>query len=142
MTTRRGMLGQLGQYTGASKTMPQPPVRRRASLFHASIALFALAAGTAASLADPLDPAPGVVIGGSADVTVGGQAAVTAGDTTSGGESVVSGSDNVFINGKPAARAGDVTDCGAIVIGGSATVFVNGKPLAGTGDVVTACAEQ
>jgi uncharacterized Zn-binding protein involved in type VI secretion len=81
---------------------------------------------------------PGIVTGGSENVTVNGKPAARAGDTTSDG-SIVEGSKNVFINGKPAAVMGGKTNCGGVVIGGGSNVFVNGKPLARAGDSTAGC---
>ena len=53
--------------------------------------------------------APGVVTGGSSNVSIGGQSAARKGDRTDGDGAIVEGSSNVFINGKPAATMGDMT---------------------------------
>ncbi len=81
---------------------------------------------------------PGVVTGGSDNVTVGGRPSARAGDTTSDG-SIVEGSSNVFINGKPATVTGGRTTCGGVVVGGGSNVFINGKPMARAGDVTAGC---
>ena len=87
----------------------------------------------------PATGAPGVITGGSGNVSVGGQAAARKGDTTDGATAIVEGSSNVFINGKPAATVGDRTGCGGIAVGGASNVFVNGKPVARAGDLTTGC---
>ena len=83
--------------------------------------------------------APGVIVEGSGNVSVGGQAAARKGDRTDGADAAVEGSPNVFINGKPAVRVGDRTGCGGVVVGGASNVFVNGKPLARSGDLTSGC---
>jgi uncharacterized Zn-binding protein involved in type VI secretion len=88
---------------------------------------------------EPATGAPGVIIQGSANVSVGGQAAARKGDTDDRGSALVEGSSNVFINGKPAVTLGDRTGCGGITVGGSSNVFVNGKPMARAGDLTTGC---
>lgn len=85
------------------------------------------------------DGAPGVVSGGSNNVSIGSVPAARDGDRTTEGGSVAGSSPNVFINGKPAAVAGDKTNCGGIVVGGGGGVFINGKPAARVGDVTTGC---
>jgi uncharacterized Zn-binding protein involved in type VI secretion len=52
---------------------------------------------------------------------------------------VTGGSGNVSIGGLPAARNGDATDSGDVVAGGSKDVFINGKPVARAGDTTTGC---
>ena len=74
--------------------------------------------------------APGVIIEGSGNVSVGGQPAARKGDRTDDGHAAVEGSKNVFINGRPAVTVGDISSCGGVVVGGAHNVFVNGKPLA------------
>jgi uncharacterized Zn-binding protein involved in type VI secretion len=90
----------------------------------------------------PEAASPGVIVEGSADVSIGGQSAARAGDATSTGNVIVEGSPDVFINGKPAAVQGGTTECGGVVIGGSSNVFINGKPAAGTGDATSGCGGQ
>ena len=88
----------------------------------------------------PTEPAtPGVVTGGSGNVSIGGASAARKGDAAAGEGAVVEGSPNVSINGRPAATVGDRTGCGGIVVGGGGGVFINGKPAARTGDVTTGC---
>ena len=82
---------------------------------------------------------PGVVTGGSGNVSIGGVAAARKGDAAAGEGAVVEGSPNVLINGRPAATVGDRTGCGGIVVGGGGGVFINGKPAARTGDLTTGC---
>lgn len=94
---------------------------------------------TPSGTASPSASSPGVIVGGSGNVSVGGQPAARKGDATDSGTAVVEGSPNVFINGKPAATVGDRTGCGGITVGGSGNVFVNGKPLARSGDLTTGC---
>jgi uncharacterized Zn-binding protein involved in type VI secretion len=85
------------------------------------------------------DAAPGVIVQGSGNVSVGGQPAARKGDRTDGADAAVEGSSNVFINGKPAVRVGDRTACGGVVVGGASNVFVNGRPLARSGDATSGC---
>ena len=85
------------------------------------------------------DGTPGVITGGSGDVSVGGLPAARNGDATDSGDAVAGGSKNVFINGKPAVTTGDKSGCGGIVIGGGSNVFINGKPVARAGDTTTGC---
>ncbi|MGE0627816.1 MAG: PAAR domain-containing protein [Hyphomicrobiaceae bacterium] len=99
---------------------------------------------TARAQTAPGSSAPGVIMDGSGNVSVGGQAAARKGERTTGSGAdgagkIVEGSSNVFINGRPAATLGDRTGCGGIVVGGSSNVFVNGKPLARSGDLTTGC---
>lgn len=90
----------------------------------------------------PAADAPGVITGGSGDVSAGGQAAARKGDRTDTGAAVVEGSSNVFINGRPAVTVGDRTGCGGVTVSGASNVFVNGKPLARAGDITTACPDR
>lgn len=83
--------------------------------------------------------APGVIIEGSGNVSVGGQPAARKGDRTDDGNITVEGSKNVFINGRPAVTVGDISSCGGVVVGGASNVFVNGKPLARAGDMTSGC---
>jgi uncharacterized Zn-binding protein involved in type VI secretion len=85
------------------------------------------------------DGTPGVITGGSGNVSVGGLPAARNGDATDSGDVVAGGSKNVFINGKPAVTTGDKSGCGGIVIGGGSNVFINGKPVARAGDTTTGC---
>jgi uncharacterized Zn-binding protein involved in type VI secretion len=109
----------------------------RTLLSAGTIAAISLAAWATASAQDP---APGVVVQGSPDVTSGGLPAARKNDatTTPQGAGVEEGSNNVIINGKPAARLGDRTNCG-VIVRGSNNVFINGKPMARTGDVTSGC---
>lgn len=93
----------------------------------------------AQSRPDPPGGAPGVIIEGSGNTSIGGQAAARKGDRTDGGDAISGGSSNVFINGKPAAATGDQTGCGGIAVGGGGGVFINGKPVARAGDITTGC---
>lgn len=86
--------------------------------------------------------APGVIVQGSGNVSVGGQPAARKGDTTDSSQALVEGSSNVFINGRPAVTAGDKTGCGAITVGGASNVFINGKPVARSGDLTAGCSGQ
>lgn len=88
---------------------------------------------------DPSGGAPGVIIEGSGNTSIGGQPAARKGDRTDGGDAVTGGSANVFINGKPAATTGDRTGCGGVAVGGGGGVFINGKPAARAGDITTGC---
>jgi uncharacterized Zn-binding protein involved in type VI secretion len=85
---------------------------------------------------------PGVVTGGSGNVSIGGLPAARNGDATDSGDVVAGGSKDVFINGKPAVTTGDKSGCGGIVIGGGSNVFINGKPVARAGDTTTGCPGQ
>jgi uncharacterized Zn-binding protein involved in type VI secretion len=106
-------------------------------------AAFSLGSAQAALAETPTEPAaPGVIVGGSGDVSVGDLPAARQGDITDGGDVLTEGSANVFINGRPAVTMGDSTGCGGVAVGGDATVFVNGKPLARAGDLTTACDEK
>ena len=102
-----------------------------------------LTAGLAAAQerpgAGPATGAPGVVTGGSGNVSIGAMPAARDGDRTTEGGAVTGSSTNVFINGKPAVTTGDKTDCGGITVGGGGGVFINGKPAARTGDLTTGC---
>jgi uncharacterized Zn-binding protein involved in type VI secretion len=85
---------------------------------------------------------PGVITGGSTNVTIGGMPGTRKGDTTDTGGTIVQGSKDVFINGQPAVTTGDKSGCGGIVIGGGSNVFINGKPAARVGDLTTGCANK
>lgn len=102
--------------------------------------LVGLAAQPSAFAQEVKDGAPGVITGGSGNVSVGGLPAARRGDATDNGGAVVEGSKDVFINGKPAVTTGDKSGCGGIVVGGGANVFINGKPVARAGDLTTGCA--
>ncbi len=88
---------------------------------------------------EPQTGAPGVITGGSGEVSVGGQPAARQGDATDQGSPAVQGSSNVMINGRPAVTLGDRTGCGGLVVGGASNVFINGKPVARAGDLTTGC---
>ena len=60
------------------------------------------------------DGTPGVITGGSGNVSVGGLPAARNGDGTDSGDVVAGGSNNVFINGKPAVTTGDKSGCGGV----------------------------
>lgn len=83
---------------------------------------------------------PGVVTGGSDNVTINGKPAARQGDTTTGG-ALIEGSPNVFINGKPATVIGNRNGCGGTVTSGGHGVFINGKPMARQGDQTSGCAK-
>ena len=83
--------------------------------------------------------APGVITGGSGDVSIGAQPAARKGDRSDADTSLAEGSSDVFINGRPAATVGDRTGCGGITVGGASNVFINGKPAARAGDLTTGC---
>lgn len=82
--------------------------------------------------------APGVIVGGSQDVSIGGLPTARAGDAASNGGHVNEGSPNVFINGRPAARVGDRAGCG-VVVRGAGTVTINGMPAGRVGDNTSGC---
>jgi len=110
-----------------------------------AIVMIALAgAGTqaVAQQQQSLAGAPGVITGGSGDVSVGGLPAARKGDATDQNDQLAQGSSNVFINGRPAATLGDRTNCGGLTVGGASNVFVNGKPIARSGDLTTGCPEK
>jgi uncharacterized Zn-binding protein involved in type VI secretion len=88
----------------------------------------------------PASQAPGVIVGGSQNVTVNGKPAARQGDTTTGG-ALIEGSPNVFINGKPATVVGDRNGCGGSIASGGHGVFINGKPVARQGDRTSGCAK-
>jgi uncharacterized Zn-binding protein involved in type VI secretion len=85
---------------------------------------------------------PGIITGGSGNVSVGGMPAARSGDATDQGQTLIGGSPNVFINGRPAATLGDRTGCGGVAVGGASNVFINGKPVARSGDMTTGCPEK
>jgi uncharacterized Zn-binding protein involved in type VI secretion len=110
-------------------------------LLFVPIALAMLALVSASVSARAQSPStPGVVTGGSNNVSIGGKNAARQGDTTSDGNVIVEGSPNVFINGKPAAVSSGKTGCGGVVVGGAGGVYINGKPAARTGDHTSGCA--
>lgn len=100
-----------------------------------------MGAAALAQQSEPQPAAPGVITGGSSDVSVGGVPAARQHDATDQGDALAEGSANVFINGRPAVTLGDHTSCGGVTVGGSSNVFVNGKPLARAGDLTTGCAK-
>lgn len=83
---------------------------------------------------------PGVITGGSDNVTVNGKSAARQGDTTTDG-ALIEGVPNVIINGKPATVIGNRTGCGGAIVSGSHGVFINGKPMASQGDQTSGCAK-
>lgn len=88
----------------------------------------------------PAPGQPGVITGGSANVTINGKPAARQGDTTTGG-ALIEGVPNVIINGKPATVIGDRNGCGGAIVSGGHGVFINGKPMAAQGDRTSACAK-
>ena len=108
----------------------------------AAIGMMVLAAGLASAQERkdaPPTGAPGVIVKGSGDISIGGQPAARKGDTTDSAGTIEQGSSNVFINGRPAVTAGDKTNCGGVTISGAPNVFINGKPVARAGDLTTGC---
>lgn len=103
--------------------------------------LFAPAAG-AQTANDPPAAAPGVISGGSNNVSIGNMPAARDGDRNTDNGTVTGSSTNVYINGRPAVTTGDRTDCGGIVVGSGGGVFINGKPAARTGDLTSGCASK
>jgi uncharacterized Zn-binding protein involved in type VI secretion len=103
---------------------------------------FSAGMDAAAQQAEPQPTAPGVITGGSGNVSVGGMPAARSGDATDQGDALAEGSPNVFINGRPAVTMGDSTGCGGVTVGGASNVFINGKPVARSGDMTTGCAEK
>lgn len=104
-----------------------------------------LAAFGAAAQQQQIEPSPalpGVITGGSGDVSVGGMPAARTGDATDRNDTLAGGSPDVFINGRPAVTLGDRTGCGGIAVGGASNVFINGKPVARSGDLTTGCPEK
>ena len=115
----------------------------RATLIVPAVAAFALvgAAQFEPALGQTLAPGqPGVITGGSDNVTINGKPAARQGDTTTGG-ALIEGSPNVFINGKPATVIGDRNGCGGAIVSGGHGVFINGKPMARQGDQTSGCAK-
>jgi len=108
-------------------------------LMHCAILGALLVAPHALQAQELKEGTPGVITGGSGNVSVGGLPAARNGDATDSGDVVAGGSKNVFINGKPAVTTGDKSGCGGIVIGAGSNVFVNGKPVARAGDTTTGC---
>ncbi|MDX2203428.1 MAG: PAAR domain-containing protein [Hyphomicrobiaceae bacterium] len=96
----------------------------------------------AQSPAAPPTAAPGVVSGGSGNVSIGNLPAARDGDRTTEGGAVTGTSRDVYINGRPAVTTGDSTNCGGIVVGGGGGVFINGKPAGRTGDLTTGCGSK
>ena len=90
----------------------------------------------------PPTAAPGVVSGGSNNVTIGNLPAARDGERTTEGGTVTGTSPDVYINGRPAVTTGDRTNCGGIVVGGGGGVFINGKPAGRTGDLTTGCGSK
>ncbi len=102
----------------------------------------AVAGDAGAQQTEPGPAVPGVITGGSGNVSVGGMPAARSGDATDQGDALGEGSPNVFINGRPAVTLGDRTGCGGVTVGGASNVFINGKPVARSGDMTTGCAEK
>ena len=102
-------------------------------------ALFSASAPVAVAQDSPPPGAPGVIVRGSDNVSVGGMPAGRGGDPTHDGGALEQGSPNVSINGRPAVTVGDRTNCGSVTVRGSSNVYVNGKPLARAGDATTGC---
>ncbi len=76
-----------------------------------------LAATALAQDANPPAGAPGVIVEGSGNVSVGGQPAARKGDRTDDGQAAVEGSSNVFINGGPPLRLATGPDAAASPLG-------------------------
>ena len=115
----------------------------RSLILSIAAATCVLANGTVgAQQADPQPAPPGVITGGSGNVSVGGMPAARSGDATDQGDALAEGSPNVFINGRPAVTLGDRTGCGGVTVGGASNVFINGKPVARSGDMTAGCAEK
>jgi uncharacterized Zn-binding protein involved in type VI secretion len=108
-------------------------------LMHCSILSALLVAPQVLQAQELKHGTPGVITGGSSNVSVGGLPAARNGDATDSADVVAGGSKDVFINGKPAVTTGDKSGCGGIVIGGGSNVFINGKPVARAGDTTTGC---
>jgi uncharacterized Zn-binding protein involved in type VI secretion len=106
------------------------------------VAAIGVGAQAAAQQQEPASAQPGVIIGGSDNVSVGGRPAARSGDATDKGDALVQGSPNVFINGRPATTVGDSTACGGVTVGGSSNVFINGKPVARSGDLTSGCPQK
>ncbi|WP_245297061.1 MULTISPECIES: PAAR domain-containing protein [Rhodomicrobium] len=102
-------------------------------------ASFAMGTEALAQQAEPESAAPGVVVEGSPDVSIGDLPAARKDDATDQATTVTEGSADVFINGKPAATVGDLTACGGSTVTGASNVYINGEPAARAGDLTTAC---
>lgn len=107
-----------------------------------ALSLFLAPAALAQSPGEPHAAAPGVISGGSNNVTIGNMPAARDGDRSTDSGTVTGASPNVYINGRPAVTAGDRTDCGGIVVGSGGGVFINGKPAARTGDLTSGCTSK
>jgi uncharacterized Zn-binding protein involved in type VI secretion len=103
---------------------------------------FSVCMNAAAQQTEPAAAVPGVITGGSGDVSVGGMPAARRGDATDQGDALAQGSSNVFINGRPAVTLGERTGCGGTTVGGASNVFINGKPVIRSGDLTTGCPEK
>lgn len=115
----------------------------RASILAVAFTLLGPAVALAQTSAEPPAATPGVISGGSNNVSIGNMPAARDGDRSTDNGSVTGTSPNVIINGRPAVTTGDRTDCGGIVIGsGGGGVFINGKPAARTGDLTSGCASK
>ena len=126
----------------AQNTLPVVGVGMRAVLIATIVQLFVMGLPPSAFAQSSTNTGPGVVTGGSGNVSIGGVSAARKGDATPGEGSVAQGSSNVFINGRPAATVGDRTGCGGVVLGSGGGVFINGKPAARTGDVTSGCPDK
>lgn len=116
----------------------------RAPPFAVALAILALphAAWAQGSRNEPPGAAPGVISGGSNNVSIGNMPAARDGDRSTDNGAVTGASPDVYINGRPAVTTGDRTDCGGIVVGSGGGVFINGKPAARTGDLTSGCASK
>jgi uncharacterized Zn-binding protein involved in type VI secretion len=115
----------------------------RSLIVSMAAAAWLVAAGDVrAQQTEPQAAAPGVITGGSGNVSVGAMPAARSGDATDQGDTLAEGSPNVFINGRPAVTIGDRTGCGGVTAGGASNVFINGKPVGRSGDMTTGCADK
>lgn len=117
-------------------------MRTFCSILVASMVAIAPAALAQSSPNEPPTAAPGVISGGSNNVTIGNMPAARDGDRTTDRGTVTGASPDVYINGRPAVTTGDRTDCGGIVVGSGGGVFINGKPAGRTGDLTSGCATK
>lgn len=114
----------------------------RAQIYALLLVLALPVASQAQTEPQPPAAAPGVISGGSNNVSIGGLPAARDGERTTDSGTVTGTSPNVYINGRPAVTTGDKTDCNGIVVGSGGGVFINGKPAARTGDLTTGCASK
>jgi uncharacterized Zn-binding protein involved in type VI secretion len=113
----------------------------RSSLIVSAVVAFAFTGAVQCGSASAQTPdQPGVITGGSENVTINGKPVARQGDTTTGG-ALIEGSPNVFINGKPATVIGGRNGCGGAIVSGGHGVFINGKPMARQGDRTSGCAK-